>query len=195
MAFVCDIQIEGDPEVAPLKFCDALYVVADERQLVAFAPVVVWCEVCDSFQAGESPDSPEDIRKHIRDAEEGTFQGVANFLLESPDQIRQWAAYWQRQLTCRLVRQSPPKCLCCGSTAIWGLDERSPNSFVIPSSGKLAALSLTFDESAVDKRLRLYTPEGDLLGEIPRYDPCNNRQFDDSTPYDVVMTMLRTMGL
>lgn len=189
MAFVYDIQIEGDPDPATLKFCDALYLLPEQRKLVPFVPVIVWCDVCQRFCAGEANDSADDIRKQIRAAEAG--QGIANFLIEAPDQIRQWVAFWQGQLDCRLVRRSPPKCLACGSTAISHVDPQSPTSFRIPPTGRRASLSLAPDESAVDRRLPLYSLEGEFIGEIPRYDPCSNRRFDETTSYDVIQTMLR----
>lgn len=132
--------------------------------------VPVWCRVCARITHGENLSTVDDIDKQIRDLHDPSSQlyrmtrhGLMDRNFGNGEELLQERlSKLERRRRWRVSRQSPPKCIRCGTTEIVGLPMGEP----IPNPGGAGHLqidcvgmcSTSFNEW-------FFTPEGD---RIPR---------------------------
>jgi hypothetical protein len=138
---------------------------------------IAWCRKCREFTDGELIESPDEIRQQIKALR--TPESAAYKFAEWNNQQIQAAtgktdsnwresniAALESRLKWRLERNSPPKCLVCGSTDIvFPLSKDETVSEInIPDIGTVRVESAGI--SSTEFANWFYTPEGD---RIPRY--------------------------
>jgi hypothetical protein len=148
--------------------CDNYYVLSN-RELLELRPWPAWCAACGRFVEAEQFHSIEWYDGQIRVAEHyasrpGLIPPDHNDLYLNVRQLPDL----RRRRAWRATRQSPPKCIGCGSVAVtilWGNAE----TFDVPGLGRVA-LRVVGRCSSEGGRVHFwyFTPEGDRIPKPSR---------------------------
>jgi hypothetical protein len=158
MAALYDIRWLPDGPVEPLFGSGGDYYVLDENDHLALTAVPVWCHHCWAIALGEKIPALEEIDRDIRDMQ---VPGTDLYYLTHADMPEEFAAGclagFQRRRSWREARQSPAKCLGCGSSNIVDLPFDEP---VRTPIGTLELRTVGFCRLSEEIKDRLFTPEG-----------------------------------
>jgi hypothetical protein len=158
--------------------------------------VPVWCHRCATVTHGENLSSVEEIDKQIRDFNDPSsdlYRMTQNSLLaelgHGDEFRRERLAELQRRRRWRASRQSPPKCIHCGTTEILPL----PAGVPIPKPGGegeiqincIGMCSTSFNEW-------FFTPEGDRIPRATRPTYWHHPELDKPEHRGRLMAWIRS---
>lgn len=132
-----------------------------------------WCFACDRFQVGKRIEALEKLESDITRLRRGDldperysdsevdFEFFLTYYL-GHEPIAEKIAELSTRIEWRRQRQSPPKCLVCGSTRIANVGRLPGEEFTHPKTGERVIIAESGMMSVAAWHAK-YTPEGDML--------------------------------
>lgn len=144
------------------------YYVISEQDRLGLHSVPVWCYRCERMTEGEQIPTLEELDRQIRDLTDPsstTYRMARQAMLpeligEAETFLQNYIAELHRRRRWRESRQSPPKCILCGTTKILQLpiDEPIPS----PCGGDQLRIQLV-GMCSTDFNDWFFSPEGDRI--------------------------------
>jgi hypothetical protein len=189
MVLACTITIDGKEDAAFVLLPHALYLLSD-KSLARVSSHLVWCDTCGDFSAGEHIEPISSIETRLSKSLSNELPEYHSFIFrDDPSHIERFRASMKRTLHWMGLRQSPAKCLTCGSTRISPVCDENDKPFA-DNKGRIVYYSNVFASTAIDHRLTLYDTECNSIAEISRICPDSTDFIDDDYPYDKIIEIL-----
>lgn len=158
-SFIRYSYLESDLPDEWLFYPAYLEYILDDGSRLGVAQEDYFCRACNRFVAGERIESVAELEfllEQIENNPESRHRKFAEYIGDLPKQISDL----QARINWRKKRQSPPKCLHCGSTDILPVPE--DEEFDHPATGlRMKAAGQGF--ASTDQWHATYTPEGDSI--------------------------------
>lgn len=193
MALACNIEIEGQEASKCVLLPHALYLLPDRRAADASFELV-WCDGCNELTAGELLDLPDSVKARLDAGKNGTLPREWKALVASDeDYLRRWLYGLQQTIAFLEIRKSLPRCLECGGKNIQPMYNEKSDMTTLPN-GDRCTLSYSIASTSVCNRLKVLSLDGEVLGEIGRYD-INGNKIDCQFPYRILMEIVEDAGI
>src|SRR5687768_16458955 len=116
MAYFDEFRVEGEAKEHFVAFFSKLNYRFDDGSTLKIEQEAAWCEGCQKFVCVECVPSAEVLAERIQALLDPS--DMTSFLYPTPDAIEKALDELWVRLTWRLTRESPARCLRCGSTDI-----------------------------------------------------------------------------
>lgn len=116
MAWFTEFRVDDETEPYMICFFSTLNYCLPDKSMLPVEQEVAWCKGCRSFGSAEAIPSIEELHARVQELQTPTqkllfLYGTKEVMNGAIDELR-------TRLSWRTARESPARCLACGSTAI-----------------------------------------------------------------------------
>ena len=116
MAWFTEFRADDETEPYMICFFSTLNYRLPDKSMLGIEQKVAWCEVCHSFGSAEVIPSIEELNGRIQELQTPTRKHL--FIYRTQEAINGAIDELRTRSRWRATRESPARCLVCGSTAI-----------------------------------------------------------------------------
>ena len=155
---------------------------------------LVWCFSCKNFSDGELIRSIEEFEEMVESCSTERLPRPYSYICDSDSMVKRFSEHVSRCINAIRFRDSPPRCLRCGTVKIEQILSEPKETFTDPL-GRSVYWTDRIVGTDVDDLLFVYDHNGRSIGKMPLICPeTNTLIFDEFPPEHFARLLAASQG-